>query len=107
MPLSLLRGRVPAQAAVLHDVTPGTGAELGVPQDAFVVEPRGLQGTLLGEVLDVGPGLESFDQRVLEQIACQGGLCRRAVTLAAMGGQQGDPDVERSAAAPMAGLLRV
>jgi hypothetical protein len=69
-------------------------AELGVAQHAFTGEPGLLQGPLLGQILDVGAGLQPFDQGVGEQVGGQLPLGVGAVALAAVLGQQPDADVK-------------
>lgn len=67
-----------------------------MPEDAFALEARLLQSTLLREVLDVGARLETFDERVGEQVLRDGKLGRSAQTSTAVRRKQRDPDVEGS-----------
>ena len=69
-------------------------AVLGVAQHRLAGEAGPLEGPLLGGVLHVGAGLEALDPGVGEQVGGQLALGLGAVAVAAVGGQQGDADVE-------------
>ena len=52
--------------------------------DALAAEPGTFQRFLLGDVLDIGDGLESVGQRGREQVLSQQSLCRGPEALAAV-----------------------
>jgi len=56
--LELVQADLTAQDAVDHVVPPAPGPELAMPQDPLAGEAGPLERTLLGEVLDVGLGLD-------------------------------------------------
>jgi hypothetical protein len=61
--------------------------------DTLAAEPGTFQRFLLGDVLDIGDGLESVDQRGREQVLSQQSLCRGPEALATVLWEEQDADL--------------
>jgi hypothetical protein len=94
-----------AQDAVEGHVVVLAVAELRPSHDAFTGEARFFQGTLLGEVGDVGVGVDAVGPSVGKQITGEQELGPSADASAAGFGEQGDPrQVAEIRAAPGPGI---
>src|SRR5438128_3787079 len=86
---------VGAEAGVQHEVVEGAAAELGAAADALAGEAGLLEGARLGEVVDVGRGLDAVGAGRLEEPVGEQPLGLGAQALAAALGHEIDADHPR------------
>ena len=85
--------RLSAQHAVEDPVMPPAALEGGAADNPLPAEPGFLQRPLLGDVVNLGAGLDPVHLRVREQVSRQEALCLGAVPAAARLGCQRNPDL--------------
>jgi hypothetical protein len=82
-----------AEEGVEDRVAPGAGSVEDRSEDAFALEADLCQGSLLGDVVDLGIRLEAVCWGGVEQVGDEEALGGRAYAVAPVFGEEGDADL--------------